>query len=264
MLNLFRKIRKSIIGKGKLNRYFFYAIGEMLLVVLGILIALYINNRNQIAQERKVEIKYLQSLKQDLRKDSVSLNNFKYIRNDLIKTIRSLLEMADSGNYDDPESTYNQMVKIGLWYSFKPNENTFRELINSGNFSIISNDSIRTYLMEINAINEDIISQREHMRRDFDQYVYDPWFTSVKFSNIIQQNKIKTPIEWFVLTDNIKKSNFPNSEIEKKLQTLLNNTSYNNGLWLAAGNMGYMVETYDQYLDLINRTLIFIDKEINK
>ena len=52
MLNFFRKIRYNLIESGKSTRYFKYAIGEIILVVIGILIALSINNWNE---ERKIK-----------------------------------------------------------------------------------------------------------------------------------------------------------------------------------------------------------------
>jgi len=47
MIKFFRKIRKNLLNEGKATRYFKYAIGEIILVVIGILIALRINNWNE-------------------------------------------------------------------------------------------------------------------------------------------------------------------------------------------------------------------------
>lgn len=69
MLAFLRKIRKSIIQAGSARRYLLYAIGEIALVVIGILIALQINNWNEGQKTKKFEIKLLTELKETLIDD---------------------------------------------------------------------------------------------------------------------------------------------------------------------------------------------------
>ena len=54
MLKFFRRIRKDLLSKNRIGKYLLYAIGEIVLVVIGILIALNLNNRNE---ERKTEVR---------------------------------------------------------------------------------------------------------------------------------------------------------------------------------------------------------------
>ena len=62
MIKFFRHIRRQLISENKTGKYFKYAIGEIILVVIGILIALQINNFNNSRQETKIEQAYLLSL----------------------------------------------------------------------------------------------------------------------------------------------------------------------------------------------------------
>ena len=66
MLTSFRNIRKSLVDSSSVRRYILYAIGEILLVMIGILLALQVNNWNEWRQERIVEKEILQSLKDNL------------------------------------------------------------------------------------------------------------------------------------------------------------------------------------------------------
>lgn len=68
MLKFFRKIRQQLIGEGQVKKYLFYAIGEILLVVLGILIALQINNWNEQNKNRQAENKALTDLYYEFEK----------------------------------------------------------------------------------------------------------------------------------------------------------------------------------------------------
>ena len=75
MIKFFRKIRQNLLSEGKTGRYFKYAIGEIILVVIGILIALQINNWNESNKLKKEETLYLKRLKTDLEKDTLYYNN---------------------------------------------------------------------------------------------------------------------------------------------------------------------------------------------
>jgi hypothetical protein len=75
MLNFFRKIRKSFLTRGSFQKYFLYAIGEIALVVIGILIALQINNWNEWKQERVKEKEVLHSLAENLENNIKELEN---------------------------------------------------------------------------------------------------------------------------------------------------------------------------------------------
>ena len=65
MIKLFRNIRRSLIQENKMGKYFKYAIGEILLVVIGILIALQINNWNELRKERQKEKAFLKEINLD-------------------------------------------------------------------------------------------------------------------------------------------------------------------------------------------------------
>ena len=66
MIKFFRKIRYNLMSENKTGKYLKYAIGEIVLVVIGILITLQINNWNEINKEIEHEKVYLKNLKEDL------------------------------------------------------------------------------------------------------------------------------------------------------------------------------------------------------
>lgn len=66
MIKFFRKIRKNLLTENKMSKYFFYAIGEIVLVVIGILIALQINNWNADQKTATEEISILNNLLESL------------------------------------------------------------------------------------------------------------------------------------------------------------------------------------------------------
>ena len=73
MIKFFRKIRQQLVTENKFSKYLLYAIGEIVLVVIGILIALQINNWNEYQKERKSERLLLSEIRDNLKYD---LNDF--------------------------------------------------------------------------------------------------------------------------------------------------------------------------------------------
>ena len=74
MIPFFRKIRKKMADDNRPLKYMRYAIGEIVLVVVGILIALQINTWNEERKERVLEKNYLESLLIDLNRDRIQLS----------------------------------------------------------------------------------------------------------------------------------------------------------------------------------------------
>ena len=79
MIKFFRKIRQKMLTENKFSKYLIYAIGEIILVVIGILIALSINNLSNHNKDRKLEKQYISSLINDLQADSIAISEIKKI-----------------------------------------------------------------------------------------------------------------------------------------------------------------------------------------
>lgn len=88
MINFFKKIRQKSLTENRFSKYLLYAVGEIVLVVIGILIALQINTWNQEKSDRKIERDYTLSLIEDVKTD---LSNF----NDAIKANEKRIENLD-------------------------------------------------------------------------------------------------------------------------------------------------------------------------
>jgi sensor domain CHASE-containing protein len=82
MIKFFRNIRKNFLIENKTSKYFKYAIGEIVLVVIGILIALQINTWNENSKQNKLELEALKNLKEDFNYNLLTL-----IRTDSLNTL---------------------------------------------------------------------------------------------------------------------------------------------------------------------------------
>lgn len=141
MIKFFRKIRQSLLTENKFSKYLLYAIGEIVLVVIGILIALSINNWNEETKLRSQEIHILKELRDDLKQstsdiqgDSIYFQEVKKSNQIIIEHIEAKLPYHDSLNI--------HFSKLVPFATFSINKTTYENLKNTG-FSIISNDSLK-------------------------------------------------------------------------------------------------------------------------
>lgn len=135
MIKFFRNIRKTLLTEGKTANYFKYAIGEIFLVVIGILIALQINNWNQNRINKNYELKMLRELVEDLKLDTTFMNvQFKRIER---------FEESVNLVLNDPQNLKengNLFLFGGVYFI----QNTKAiETIKAGNVQIPFNDNLR-------------------------------------------------------------------------------------------------------------------------
>ena len=174
MIKFFRKIRQKLIVENRFNKYLLYAFGEIILVVIGILIALQINNWNEGRKERSREVNYLKNLKSDLVSEIDNNEQFANYRYEKAKACTVLLNTEAPKTIEDVQEYTDIYEKVFIWNTYLPNNNTFKELLSSGNLSLIENDSIKNALLELDKSYASITTGEEHMRREFEAYLYDP------------------------------------------------------------------------------------------
>lgn len=139
MIKFFRKIRQQLLSNNKFNKYLLYAIGEIILVVIGILIALQINNWNEERKENaKLKI-VLTAVYKDLVADSLAIhkdlkmvnlrveNNAKFQKR-IYSTSANLDSIIRFMKYEFPISWYQ-----GVTY----NTNSFNNLKSTGSYDIL-------------------------------------------------------------------------------------------------------------------------------
>ena len=261
MLRIFRNIRQKLAAENKVMAYLRYAIGEILLVVIGILIALQVNNWNENRKEHLIEIKYLKNLKHDLQSDSTDLVYYKNIRVGQANAARELIELAKTKNVSDVFKLDSLYTTVALWWEFVPNNNTFEELRSSGNLKLLRNDSIKNLLLDLNKENEDLVSSRNHMRREYENYLYDQKNSLVNFLDVNDPERIKNIIDWYYPNKESVKKNA--EKLKEQYRLLFNNTSFINGLALTAGNILWLIdEDYNKMQETVNKLIKLIDKEL--
>ncbi|WP_203296762.1 DUF6090 family protein [Luteirhabdus pelagi] len=171
MIKFFRKIRQKNLSESKFGKYLLYAIGEIILVVIGILIALYINNTNEKRKEEEVEISYLKRFLIDLNKNETLWKDTYQLRKNQVQHIQNSIALSFNKQKDTLDYTHlaGNMRYALSWDQINPSQDTFSEMLSSGNLDIIKNDSIKIKLIALNnkyaaIINWDKTSENTHER----------------------------------------------------------------------------------------------------
>lgn len=174
MIKFFRRIRQRLISENKFSKYLLYAVGEILLVVIGILIALQINNNNDLRKVRIKEVHYLKNIKTDLKINNLEIDQYIDVRTQSIEAANTIIDHMEGKPIEDLEAFNALGVPIYNWQKFHQNNNTFQELVSSGNLALISNDSIKNMLLDIETLYKKLKSEEEHYRFDTEELIYKP------------------------------------------------------------------------------------------
>ena len=153
MIKFFRHIRQRYISEGKTKKYLLYAIGEIILVVIGILIALQINNWNEGRKERKVENDILSMLYEDLQSAEKFSKTYIESEQSYLEILETVLNTESLPKILDDDLKTAEYFNKAFWdFEIKvPVINTYSDLKNAGKIAIIKNHEIRDRLSILNA-----------------------------------------------------------------------------------------------------------------
>ncbi len=149
MIKFFRHIRRSLIQKNQMGKYFKYAVGEILLVVIGILIALQINNWNQQRLERIEEKLILTNLKEDFEEAITEFEFLNDIRNNIISAATIIYNKQ-------PEEVTNYSSKYldSLFFrtmsapTYNNQAGSLNLLLTSGKINLIAKENLKKKLIQ--------------------------------------------------------------------------------------------------------------------
>jgi len=181
MIKFFRKIRKNLLNEGKTTKYFKYAIGEIILVVIGILMALAINEWKNEQRIRIEEKNTLQKLTQDLKSDQQRfLKNIEFYKNrhDYLTNAKEII-YKKSFSDEDIKSVMNYGGAIHR--ELNPRKTTYNEMLNSGRIYNLSNDSLVNSIIDYYQYLDESIYQNRVSRTEFRALFYGPDFTDFWF-----------------------------------------------------------------------------------
>ncbi len=156
MIGFFRRIRKKLADDNKPLKYARYAIGEIVLVVVGILIALQVNTWNEHRKNKGVETKYLKNLIIDLAYDTTYFEDQIILMKNAIKNQHVYISMSY-----EKQGTLDDVIKLFSFFDVNTQHlviqnPTYADVISTGNLNIFSNENVKKSLMLYYKLYEEI------------------------------------------------------------------------------------------------------------
>lgn len=246
MIKFFRKIRQRLLTENKFSKYLIYAIGEIILVVVGILIALQVNNWNNYTNDRALENEFLNRVKKDVLADR---NYFEKRAKESTINVTNY-ELAVAKLYQTPKN-WTDVREIASLINLSTihltiQDFTFSELTNSGKFALISNnaikDSLNNYYKQADAVAKHVKELNEWSVVKFNSfYSYHP-VGSFRFA---QRSEFPS-----TLSDILEIMNDPSSDSFKSYEQMIGAYHLKN-------------ETFAKYFEEMNARAIGLIEVIN-
>ena len=142
MIKIFRTIRYNLMNENKTGRYLKYAIGEIILVVIGILIALQINNWNENRKNTIIENEYYCQLLEDITSDKNRLEAMKSRLEEVQIKGNQLLRDLDSQT-KSKDYLLNKYIEVFRSDNFTLSKIALQDLLSSGNINLLRNKSLK-------------------------------------------------------------------------------------------------------------------------
>ncbi|NER10444.1 hypothetical protein SAMN06265375_1013 [Muriicola jejuensis] len=147
MIKFFRKIRQNLLLEGKTGKYFKYAIGEIFLVVVGILIAINLNNFNEQRQKEKNGIQLLTKLRHEIQQDIIYMDSLKREYGMWYSQSQFILDSVLNAKTVKLERLDQYNIGRGTMNFLHLNRSSYSDILNSGNDIIIKNSELKNKII---------------------------------------------------------------------------------------------------------------------
>ncbi|MCA0133932.1 hypothetical protein [Winogradskyella alexanderae] len=247
MIKFFRKIRQKLLSENKFSKYLIYAIGEIILVVIGILIALQINNADTHRKETQTLHGYLRSIRNNIESDKKQIEAIIAFRDSVKFYSQKVVQLSHQNEitlkeflpvvHDEYNVFYDQYLEI--------NPSGFEGLKNSGYLGMIQGSKIENlindYYLVYNTVNK-----QEKSLNDFIENMEVLGFQENAFTEIMQILRMPDVEEYF-------------ASHQDQIKAIINHPSIQ-GANLRGSIVGGLFNEYKKLLSIGQQLLVEINK----
>ena len=249
MIKFFRHIRKQLLAKSKFSKYLLYAIGEIVLVVIGILIALQINNWNENRKEQKKTSAYLAMLSDEIKTNLNRLDRSTEIAKAHREyNLNTLMELnSESAKTIDLDEFYAITTSQGPFSRLELVRSSFDDLINSGAMENVKDSLLRNQIFGVEPSYKQLENEYTAVRLVWEQQIRPYHVEHLNETRIITRNNESLEFDF-----------------ETDMEAFIYNRKYAN---ILTGNIIYISNYEGTIVDIRKRfatTLANIELYLNK
>ena len=149
MPKFFKTIRLQLLFQQKVKKYLLYAIGEIILVVIGILIALKINNWNNLRIKKQDEIETYKNIKDQITQNQEEITTVKATNQYYSSQYEHANALITSGDWSKIDTLAISAMNLSQYSDFHGNGNIYETLVNSGDLKLLQNTDIQNKLQKL-------------------------------------------------------------------------------------------------------------------
>lgn len=164
-MKLFQKIRQTLIKEGNLKRYLLYALGEILLVMIGISLAFQVNNWNDNRLKQKAEIRYYENIRDQIADDGRLIQTQIDFNNRYMAQFRYANEILESNDRSRMDTLGLIIGNLTQYSDFDRQGNIYENMVNSGEVKLLRNHDI------INGLR--LLEEKYHYTNRMENIHYD-------------------------------------------------------------------------------------------
>ena len=265
MIKLFRKVRQRLLTENRFSKYLLYAIGEIILVVIGILIALSINDWNQDLKNRKQESQILTQLLSEYNSNLEQINSKIYIRQEVLKPSLIILNYTKREISEINADSFNlHLSRVVTRPTFDPELGVTNELGNSGKLYLIRNSDLRNKITSFSSflseLHEEEMVTFNHVENVFLPFISEHYQLGRLIAEFLDDAAFKAT---FTLVNSEENKSIKDLFTQADMEPILYNTEFEDHIALMISNTIYTNQQSEGVKEKIEAITNLIKSEID-
>ncbi len=209
-----------MIRENRTSKYLLYAIGEIVLVVIGILIALQINNSNEIRKNHLTESKYMEEMLEDFE---VNLQSSKIAISRLEEVLPALIGLLEQSALDTPSITVDSINTVFSMIQSMPfyssTDRVYNNIMGSGDLRLLTSSELKTllsnYYKNLNVLTIVQSTHEMELVQIFQPYIIDNLDFQSVYAQRLEESPLPPPTETNRIIEVLKDRKFRNIIVAK-------------------------------------------------
>ncbi|MBP92579.1 MAG: hypothetical protein CMC55_00500 [Flavobacteriaceae bacterium] len=184
MIKFFRKIRQNLLLEEKTGTYLKYAIGEIVLVMIGILLALQVSNWNQDRKDRKSERKSLANIHKDFIQNKIGFDSVKAINYRSLAALDSMIALFPLKRVSLKNASFWKYYPLIQYHTYNPYSSSVDLVVNSNSIQLIQDEALQELLVSWKDVLLDYQEEEDFYYKMMNDHFWPYWREVLDYSGL--------------------------------------------------------------------------------